>query len=41
MLYRNDPVEASYLDGRVLQQTDLHSPGEEKPKFALSFKDDM
>ncbi|XP_030605186.1 centrosomal protein of 192 kDa [Archocentrus centrarchus] len=38
---REDPVDASYLDGRVLQQVDLLSPGEEKPKFALSFKDDM
>ncbi|KAL3981235.1 OTU domain-containing protein 7 [Sarotherodon galilaeus] len=38
---RDDPIEASYLDGRVLQQAGLQLSGVEQPKFALSFKDDM
>ncbi|XP_038568179.1 LOW QUALITY PROTEIN: centrosomal protein of 192 kDa [Micropterus salmoides] len=38
---RGDPVEASYLEGRELQQANPQSSVGEKPKFALSFKDDL
>nr|XP_033496606.1 centrosomal protein of 192 kDa isoform X1 [Epinephelus lanceolatus] len=38
---RGDPVEASYLEGRELQQADTKSSAREQPKFALSFKDDL
>ncbi|XP_035802018.2 centrosomal protein of 192 kDa isoform X3 [Amphiprion ocellaris] len=38
---RGDSVEASYLEGRELQQTNPQSSVGEQPKFALSFKDDL
>ncbi|XP_049439244.1 centrosomal protein of 192 kDa isoform X3 [Epinephelus fuscoguttatus] len=38
---RGDPVDASYLEGRELQQADTKSSAREQPKFALSFKDDL
>ncbi|XP_070768017.1 centrosomal protein of 192 kDa [Enoplosus armatus] len=38
---RGDPVEASYLEGRELQQANSQSSVGEQPKFALSFKDDL
>ncbi|KAG8010342.1 hypothetical protein GBF38_014620 [Nibea albiflora] len=38
---RGEPVEASYLEGRELQQANLQSSVGEQPKFALSFKDDL
>ncbi|KAF7654653.1 hypothetical protein LDENG_00066660 [Lucifuga dentata] len=38
---RDDSVEASYLDGRQLQQTNSQSSVGEQPRFALSFKDDL
>ncbi|KAI3361498.1 hypothetical protein L3Q82_013647, partial [Scortum barcoo] len=38
---RGDPVEASYLEGRELQQANALSSVAEQPKFALSFKDDL
>ncbi|XP_070822984.1 centrosomal protein of 192 kDa [Chaetodon trifascialis] len=38
---RADPVEASYLEGKELQQANSQSSVGEQPKFALSFKDDL
>ncbi|KAM9353963.1 centrosomal protein of 192 kDa [Symphorus nematophorus] len=38
---RGDLVEASYLEGRELQQANPQSSVGEQPKFALSFKDDL
>ncbi|XP_059195410.1 centrosomal protein of 192 kDa [Centropristis striata] len=38
---RGDPVEASYLEAKELQQTSSQSSVREQPKFALSFKDDL
>ncbi|XP_028435208.1 centrosomal protein of 192 kDa isoform X1 [Perca flavescens] len=38
---RGDPVEASYLEARELQQANSQSSVREQPKFALSFKDDL
>ncbi|XP_042345281.1 centrosomal protein of 192 kDa [Plectropomus leopardus] len=38
---RGDPVEASYLEGRELQQANTQSSAREQPNFALSFKDDL
>ncbi|KAM9724115.1 centrosomal protein of 192 kDa isoform 2-T4 [Menidia menidia] len=38
---REDHTEASYLDSKELQQTNLLSSAGEHPKFALSFKDDL
>lgn len=40
-LYREDPGEVSYLEGKKLQQANSQSSVGEQPKFALSFKDDL
>lgn len=41
LLYREDPGEVSYLDGKELYHANSQSSVDEKPKFALSFKDDL
>ncbi|XP_034553288.1 centrosomal protein of 192 kDa isoform X2 [Notolabrus celidotus] len=38
---RGEPVDASYLESRELQQVTSHSSVGEQPKFSLGFKDDM
>ncbi|CAJ1061471.1 centrosomal protein of 192 kDa isoform X1 [Xyrichtys novacula] len=38
---RGEPVDASYLEGRELQQATSQSSVGDQPKFALSFKDDL
>lgn len=41
LLYRGDPVEISYLEGREQQLVKSQSSVGEEPNFALSFKDDL